>query len=276
MNGTGTMIKQLRIEAGYTQRALADALHVTDKAVSKWERGICLPDVTLLPRMSLLLDADVDLLIARNIQEDGWVGLIDIPDCDFSQIVYDKPMAYYFLSHFLLLGIRKIHIQTSEENRCFLSNDCFTRYGFDFSFDRPKEKNIMALLRPWFLFGSDLTHQFQGAMSVGKSIKLKPENQKPVFFFCRSEEINAFFEERNLFIRNASSRTLGRGMLCFNMDDQDRILDVASFIKTYQKNSGLLIGSLEEIAFRKGIISNVELKDVCSQVAYGDLLRRIM
>lgn len=31
-----------------TQAQLAAMLHVTDKAVSKWERGLCYPDVTLL------------------------------------------------------------------------------------------------------------------------------------------------------------------------------------------------------------------------------------
>ena len=36
----GLLIRQLRREAGLTQRDLAEALHITDKAVSKWERGV--------------------------------------------------------------------------------------------------------------------------------------------------------------------------------------------------------------------------------------------
>ncbi len=36
----GIFVAKLRKEAGLTQKALAEQLHVTDKAVSKWETGI--------------------------------------------------------------------------------------------------------------------------------------------------------------------------------------------------------------------------------------------
>ena len=96
MNKTiGAMIRELRINTGYTQKSLANALHITDKAISKWERDICFPDVSLLPKLVLLLDIDMDTLVSRSIEQEKWIGLIDIPDCDFSQILYDKPLVYY-------------------------------------------------------------------------------------------------------------------------------------------------------------------------------------
>ena len=64
MSNAGNIIKEHRIRAGFTQNALAAALHVTDKAISKWERGICLPDVTLMPKLSLLLDVDLEVFIS--------------------------------------------------------------------------------------------------------------------------------------------------------------------------------------------------------------------
>ncbi len=39
---TGALIKALRKEKGLTQRTLAEQLHITDRAVSKWERGLSL------------------------------------------------------------------------------------------------------------------------------------------------------------------------------------------------------------------------------------------
>ena len=37
----GEKIKKLRKEKNMTQKELADLLHITDRAVSKWERGLC-------------------------------------------------------------------------------------------------------------------------------------------------------------------------------------------------------------------------------------------
>ena len=44
----GEFIAKLRKEKGITQKELAEKLFVSDKAVSKWERGQSLPDITLL------------------------------------------------------------------------------------------------------------------------------------------------------------------------------------------------------------------------------------
>ena len=47
----GEFLQGLRKEKGLTQRQLAEALHISDKAVSKWERGVHLDkDTTSIPR----------------------------------------------------------------------------------------------------------------------------------------------------------------------------------------------------------------------------------
>lgn len=273
---TGELIQQLRIEAGYTQKTLAAALHITDKAISKWERGICLPDVSLLPKLSLLLDADVELLVSNSIAEENWVGLIEIENCDFSQIVYDKPLVYYLLAHYLLLGIRQIHVLTNKDNETYLKNKTFEELGINFIFEKPrKSSNLMIIDHPWFLFGSDLTQQFQGAMLSQRKLKLVPQNQQAVFFFCPKDEMSTYFSYKKDFVRKSSVRTLGRGMVCFDMDDYDKIVDVASFVRTYQKNAGLLIGSIEEIVYNVGFIDTTQLIDMAGNVSYGSALKQI-
>ena len=50
----GNQIRQLRQRRGITQEAMAQELGVTAQAVSKWERGVATPDISLLPDISAL------------------------------------------------------------------------------------------------------------------------------------------------------------------------------------------------------------------------------
>lgn len=70
----GTFIAQLRKAKNMTQKDLAEKLNITDKAVSKWERGISLPDITILPDLSGILDITVTELLngeKENNEEDS-------------------------------------------------------------------------------------------------------------------------------------------------------------------------------------------------------------
>ena len=53
---TGKEISERRKALGLTQKELAEKLHVTDKAVSKWERGINFPDLGLMENLAKVLD----------------------------------------------------------------------------------------------------------------------------------------------------------------------------------------------------------------------------
>lgn len=66
----GQFLAQHRKEQGMTQKQLAERLFVSDKAVSKWERGLSLPDVSLLLPLSQLLGVSVtELLEGRQLEE---------------------------------------------------------------------------------------------------------------------------------------------------------------------------------------------------------------
>ena len=59
----GAFIKELRKEKGLTQKEIAEELHITDRAVSKWERGLNAPDIALLEPLGSLLGVSVGELI---------------------------------------------------------------------------------------------------------------------------------------------------------------------------------------------------------------------
>ena len=69
---TGKLIKELRTAKGMTQKQLADKLHITDRAVSKWERGLCSPDISLLEPLSDILEVKITDLISgeKSVKEE--------------------------------------------------------------------------------------------------------------------------------------------------------------------------------------------------------------
>ena len=59
----GAFLVRLRKEKELTQKELAEQLYVSDKAVSKWERGLSLPDISLLTPLAECLGVTVTELL---------------------------------------------------------------------------------------------------------------------------------------------------------------------------------------------------------------------
>ncbi len=70
----GALIRRLRTRQGLTQRQLAGRLEVSDKAVSKWERGQGCPDVSLLPRLAQTLGVELEGLLSGELSERDQTG----------------------------------------------------------------------------------------------------------------------------------------------------------------------------------------------------------
>ena len=66
---TGALIRQLRTARRLTQRQLAEQLHVSDKAVSKWECGNGCPDVSLLKALADLFGTDMQVLLSGELRQ---------------------------------------------------------------------------------------------------------------------------------------------------------------------------------------------------------------
>lgn len=71
---TGALIRRLRRELGLTQLQLAGQLGVSDKAVSKWERGLGSPEVSTLPRLSQVLGVDLSRMLQGDLTPNDLVG----------------------------------------------------------------------------------------------------------------------------------------------------------------------------------------------------------
>ena len=66
---TGELIRRLRTEQGLTQKELAGRINVSDKAVSKWERGNGCPDVSLLSALAAVFGTDIEVLLSGEIDK---------------------------------------------------------------------------------------------------------------------------------------------------------------------------------------------------------------
>ena len=66
----GRVIKRLRTEQGVTQDALAEYLGISYQAVSKWETGTTLPDITLLPKLAVFFGVRIDELFSVNHEDE--------------------------------------------------------------------------------------------------------------------------------------------------------------------------------------------------------------
>lgn len=60
----GKFIIALRNEAGFTQESLAEKLDVSNRSVSKWERGVCLPDPNNMTKLCKLFDINYNELLS--------------------------------------------------------------------------------------------------------------------------------------------------------------------------------------------------------------------
>ena len=73
-NLIGALIRRLRTEHKLTQRQLALQLNVSDKAVSKWERGLGCPDVSLLPALAQVLGVELEGLLSGQLDSNEPLG----------------------------------------------------------------------------------------------------------------------------------------------------------------------------------------------------------
>ena len=65
---TGALLRRLRLEKQMTQRQLAQLLCISEQAVSKWERGVGMPDVSFLPRLAEIFSVSTEKLLSGSLE----------------------------------------------------------------------------------------------------------------------------------------------------------------------------------------------------------------
>lgn len=87
----GNFIAELRKEKGITQKELAEELFVSDKAVSKWECGLSMPDITLLKPLAELLGVTVtELLECRRMDGTEHINIEKVDDIINKAVLFSE------------------------------------------------------------------------------------------------------------------------------------------------------------------------------------------
>lgn len=312
----GNAIAYLRKKVGYTQRELADRIGVSDKAVSKWERGLGLPDTAIIGKIAILLDSDTDSLLAGDLVHhiNGWSGLLilkeNINGIRANTIIYDKPVINYMLSYFMLMGIRDIKIVSGEEDGLYINSVYGNgrKLGLKLTYwEEIKEEeyknsqsNVMVIFGMTFIYGVDQTRFFQKAMldkskttvlslpkkkidspariyydsdkrvvtsEDGEKLRTQYDYYQIPIVFCPAHVICGMRFEGNTENESISymkigdevyTVTLDRGFVEIPLNTWDDVMAASSFVKIAQKACGMQIYCIEEIAWRRGMISHEE------------------
>ena len=268
-------IKILRKRKGLTQHQLADKLGVTDKAVSKWERGLGTPDISMLNKLALILDIDTDNLLEGNIAylDNKWVGVLDLNKFDtkisITTEVYGKPIVYILLCYFALVGIREVYIMCGcEEDKIKQVVGTGEEYGMKihYNLEPQNESNFMVIDGPVFIYGPNLTKYFQRAMShsVSKTVLTIPKGDAKLEIAKKNQALDISGTRRRYttipisFIKDPGKgieyEPLGNGMIEFEIRDRADAVDIAYFLRFIHEHSGMEPYSLEEITTRRGLI----------------------
>lgn len=293
----GLAIKKLRNKAGYTQHDVARYLDVTDKAVSKWERGLSVPDISIITKLSIFLNCDVDNLLEGNLSylEEPWTGFLHLNVCDeiFSgTIVYGKPLVYFFLSYFLLAGIKNIYIACPKRDKDFIEKevDSGERIGVHLHFlpenqwELPFVENTMVVYDNPFVYGPNLTKYFQRAMSrmngvtclsswrnfgydqvvfdnFNRAEKIKACNQSracvPIAFYPQKYVKRiADIKEKDKLIEDhlLYIEPMGNGMVTFSVTNTEELFDVTCFCRFIERTMGQEIYNIFEVAKNRNLI----------------------
>lgn len=70
----GALIFKLRKEKGLTQRELAELLYLSDKTISKWERGEGCPDISVLSHLSEIFGVNIEKILEGDLSPNGKDG----------------------------------------------------------------------------------------------------------------------------------------------------------------------------------------------------------
>ncbi len=207
----GKFILKLRKENKLTQQELANKLFVTDKAISKWENGRCMPDSSLFEPLCKIFNISVsELLSGERINDDSIIKTSEkilVKTVDYSNKKIKKIKKYYILLITLLLLVV-----------------CYLMFINDYNLTlKGEETNFM-----FKIYSNN-----NKSIYIGPGYKMiknkKNENTKFGFWIFSWNVSKTNFVPPNLTVINGNKRILTEiGSYCIKTAESDLIVNTCS------------------------------------------------
>lgn len=239
LENNGKLIAEHRKQKGLTQKQLADALFVTDKAVSKWERGLSAPDHGIISKLASILDIDVEHLLQNSCDiESNWFGRLVINDKKrlYKKKINDQYLLEHMLVFFALVGIKNIEIECEDES--FVNSLNLSDYGFNILLNKSfKNTKYMEIHGYFFLFGANMTRLLKYMMSSERNTEIMI-NDKTMPICLINNEYSS--DEKDI-------KKFGRGYLYKEINSDKDLFECEELFETINNNINFPLNDLREI-----------------------------
>lgn len=125
----GNRLSVCRQNRNMTQEELANRLGITSQALSKWERGLSLPDTSMLPDIARILEISTDYLLGishpQNPGENGRSGLLDMDIIGENLRNSSEPLELIFGKEWIPLFLDQKYREEIKDLRIALSREGF-------------------------------------------------------------------------------------------------------------------------------------------------------
>lgn len=179
----GTIIKDLRLKHNMTQERLAELLNISPQAVSRWETGAAMPDISLLPPLANLFGVTTDYLLSMDTYQK------DLRKAEFDEAFFeywkhdDKEKNYEIavqavteypgnMEYMEWLATAEYYVafKNDEEEFCRLLDSAIKHYKIVLNSNPPKA------LRDKALHGIVLSYHWRGDLESAKQYALTEED----------------------------------------------------------------------------------------------------
>lgn len=274
----GKTISFLRKEAGLTQNELAKRLNITDKAVSRWERGCGTPDISLLTKLSSALNTDIKTILSSDSISIGskckGLLILKYPEgITASSFLYTQRIIYFQISYFILAGIRDICMFGKKEDIDFSKsqfgkgdsfginivyefiddNSDFTLYSSKYFAENNEDVSFLVINGLAFWYSKDtvntLTQLIHDSDFCTEIVNSNRQALSIRFYPPQNLRNSCIDEEKNII-----SYPLTSGEIAFPIQNTKDLFDAGNIIRIIEEQQGEKIADLQEIAQNRGFV----------------------